>query len=357
MTHHPSRPEDRNERTESQTRTVTRPRLFLTGGSGYIGRNLIRHFVAKGAEVVALARTAKSAEVVRTLGAIPFVGDVLDKRLVEGMQGCQSLIHAAADTNHGRGTAQQSRSNVDGTHNVFTAARVAGIRRSVHISTEAVLLDGNPLINATEEHPYPRRPAGAYSRTKGEGERMALSLAAPDFVIAVVRPRFVWGRDDTTALPQLLAAAESGRLAWVSGGHYLTTTTHIANVCEGVDLALERGKSGQCYFITDGEPVEFRRFVTTLLGTQGIVVSKTSVPRWLVRAVANVGDFAEALSGGRITPPISLQVFATSAVEVTLDISKARNELGYKPVITLSEGIAELKAPPELMREPLNMSD
>ncbi|MDF2696212.1 MAG: epimerase [Labilithrix sp.] len=323
---------------------MTLSRLFLTGGSGYVGRNLIRHFVAKGIEVVALARSARSAEIVRTLGAATFMSDLLHEGLAKGMNGCQALVHAAADTSHGRATAQQERTNLDGTKNVFESARVAGLSRAVYVSSESVLLDGKPLIDATEAWPFPRRPAGAYSRTKGEAERIALSFADHGLAVVAVRPRFVWGRDDTTALPHLVAAARSGKLAFIEGGHYRTSTTHIANLCEGVALALDKGRSGEAYFITDGTPVEFRSFVTSLLETQGLVAPDKSVPRWLVRGVAMVGDVLAELSGGRIQPPVSRQELATSAVEVTLDITKARNELGYLPVITPDEGVAELKA-------------
>jgi nucleoside-diphosphate-sugar epimerase len=73
----------------------SKPRLFLTGGSGYVGRNLVRHFIAKGFEVVALARSEPSLQIVKALGAVPFAGDLLDAGLVEWMKGCQTLINAA----------------------------------------------------------------------------------------------------------------------------------------------------------------------------------------------------------------------------------------------------------------------
>jgi nucleoside-diphosphate-sugar epimerase len=318
-------------------------RLFLTGGSGYVGRNLIRHLVAQGVGVVALARSAQSAELVRSLGAVPFMGDLLSADLSAGITGCDWLVHAAADTNHGRGTAEQARTNRDGTRNVFEAARSCGIKRAVHISTESVLLDGKPLVNAREDHPFPRYPAGAYTRSKGEAERIALASAATGFAVMAIRPRMVWGRDDTTAMPQLVQMARDGQLAFIDGGHYRTSTTHIANLCEGVSLALERGDSGEVYFVTDGEPVAFRTMVSSLIATQGIEAPDKSVPRWLLRAMAGVGDVLSNLSGGRIAAPITLQAYATSAVEVTLDITKAREQLGYRPVITMEEGLAELR--------------
>ncbi|WP_432381960.1 NAD-dependent epimerase/dehydratase family protein [Duganella sp. P38] len=318
-------------------------RIFITGGSGYVGRNLIRHLVARGDSVVALARSAQAAATVTALGATAHHGDLRQPGLSGAMCGCDILIHAAADTNHGWGTEAQRQTNLDGTRHVFASARAAGVQQVIHISTESVLLDGQPLRNATEDQAFPHKPAGAYSRTKAEAERIALSYANEAMSVVVLRPRFVWGRDDTTALPQLSAAAREGKLAWIDGGGYRTSTTHIANLCAGVDKALQHGRNGQVYFITDGEPVVFREFITRLLATQGITAPDKSVPRALLGKIAAIGDLLAAISRGRIKPPITRQEYATMAVEVTLDIGKARKELGYAPVMSADAGLAELR--------------
>lgn len=319
-------------------------RLFLTGASGYVGRNLIRFFVQKNVEVVALVRTPETAERVSTLGAVPVVGDVFSETLVNFMQGCDGLVHAAADTDHGHGGSQQMRTNADGTKAVFSAARSAGVKRAIHVSTESVLSDGQPLRMADETMPFPRRPAGSYTRSKIAAERNALSLSGDGFAVMAVRPRFVWGKDDTTALPALVKAARSGQMAWIGGGDYLTSTTHIDNLCHGIDLALRYGSDGESYFLTDGEPVAFRTFITALLNTQGVSAPDKTIPRWLARSVAAVGDLVGAASGGRKRMPLTLQGFAASAVELTLDISKARTELGYSPVRSITEGLTMLRS-------------
>lgn len=319
-------------------------RIFITGGSGYVGRNLIRHFVGRGIPVTALARSPKSERTVAELGATPFSGDLFGTDLTRGMEGCDVLIHAAADTDHGPGTESQRRVNEEGTRVVFKTARAAGIQRAIHLSTELVLADGHPLVNVDEHHPLPRRPAGSYSRSKAAAERCALSFNGGGMDVVAVRPRFVWGRDDTTALPNLLGAVKSGQFAWISGGDYLTTTTHIANLCHGIELAIARGKGGEVYFLGDDEPVRFRDFATALMATQGVKAPEKSVPRALLRLIAGVGDWLHKVSGGRITAPLTLQAFATSAVSITLDISKARRELGYVPIMSREAGLAEMAA-------------
>lgn len=318
-------------------------RIFVTGASGYVGRNLIRHFVARGVEISALVRSEGAAELVRSLGAKPVIGELFDPALSAGMAGCDALIHAAADTDHGPASEKQRRVNEDGTRAVPDAARAAGIRKVIHLSTESVLATGKPLVNVDETMPLPQRPAGGYPVRR---RRQSASLAAdgPDFSVVVLRPRFVWGRDDTTALPALTQAVKSGKFAWISGGTYLTSTTHIANLCTAVELALGRGRGGQVYFISDGAPVPFRSIVSALVETQGLAVPEKVVPRAVVRTVATIGDILAGISGGRIVPPLTRQAYATSAVEVSFDIGKARRELGYEPVISREEGLAELSA-------------
>jgi len=319
-------------------------RLFLTGASGYVGRNLIRHFATRGVAVAALVRNDAAAQLVRSLGATAVTADILDGNLAANMAGCDGLIHAAADTDHGTATAKQQRVNEDGTRAVMDAARKAGVKKVIHLSTESVLATGKPIINANETAPLPHKAAGGYSRTKAAAERWALAASTPDMPVVVLRPRFIWGRDDTTALPALVQAVQSGKFAWIGGGTYLTSTTHIGNLCTAVELALGKGRGGEIYFISDGEPIPFRQMVSALVETQGLTVPDKTVPRGVVRIVAAIGDLLGAMSRGKIIPPLTLQAYATSAVEVTFRIDKAQRELGYAPVISREEGLAELRA-------------
>lgn len=317
-------------------------RLFITGGSGYVGRNLIRHFRSKGSAVVALVRSQAARSVVEELGAVPCMGDLFDDNLAEAMTECDGLIHAAADTNHSYGGPSQFRVNRTGTHAVFAAAKRAGLRAAVHISTESIFATGKPLINIDETHPLPRRYAGSYSRSKAEAERAALAQSEQAFQAMAVRPRFVWGRDDTTALPQLANAVHAGKFAWIDGGDYMTSTTHIDNLCHGVELAFLHGRGGEAYFIADEGCVQFRAFISALLATQGMYPPDKNVPRWLLSVIARVSDALASATSGRLKGPLSYQAYATSAVTVTMSTEKARLELGYKPLMSQEAGLAEM---------------
>ena len=160
----------------------------------------------------------------------------------------------------------------------------------------------------------------------------------------VVRPRFVWGAGDTTLLPILVAMARSGRLRWIGGGRHLTSTTHVENTVHGLVLAAERGIPGNAYFVTDGSPVVFREFVSTLLATQGVQAPEGELPLWAGRAVARVSETAWRFLPLPGEPPVARFAVWASALEATLDDAKAREQLGYVPVVTRDHGLTALQA-------------
>lgn len=320
-------------------------RAFVTGGSGFVGRHLLAALAKRGEPARALARSPQAAEAVRGAGGEPWEGTLNDvERLRVGMEGCDTVFHAAAHVKLSGPRAEFYEANVRGTEAVLEAARAAGVKRLVHVSTEAVLVDGGPMANLNETHPLPTRPVGPYPSTKGEAERLVLRANGPDFTTVAVRPRMVWGPGDTVLLPSLVAAVKSGRLRWIGGGHYLTSTCHVTNLVEGLLLAAEKGQGGQAYFLTDGAPVEFRTFITALLKTQGVTPGDKSIPTALAAAVAVVSDVVWDVLGLKGTPPLTRTELLLAGQEVTVNDEKARLELGYTGSVSREEGLRSLAA-------------
>lgn len=313
-------------------------RAFVTGGSGFVGGRLIRGLVAKGIAVRGLARSDTAAKAVRAAGGEPVRGDLADgARMQDAMMGCETVFHAAAHVEQHGKLETFLEITVRGTEHTLAAAKAAGVSRFVHVSTEAVLADGKPIIRADETRPYPSVPAGPYAISKGLAEQAVTAATAPGFDTVVIRPRFVWGVGDTSLVPKIADAVKSGKFAWIGGGHYLTSTCHIANVVEGALLAAERGASGQIYFLTDGEPVEFRAFITELLATQGIDAGSRTLPRWVASTVASLTSWMK-------NPPVTKTALALISHEVTVDDARARRELGYVGAMSREAGLAEMHA-------------
>jgi nucleoside-diphosphate-sugar epimerase len=328
------------------TSVASGKRAFVTGGSGFLGRELCAELSSRGYDVRALARSPEAAEAVRAAGAEPVMGDLADARaLRQGMSGCSVVFHSAAYVQMWGRLEDAMRVNVLGTEHVLAAAEESSVPRLVHISSEAVLATGQPIVLADESWPLPSKPLGIYAQTKGLAEQRVLAKNGPALAAVIVRPRFVWGRGDTSALPKLLAAARRGQWLWIDGGRCRTSTCHVKNACEGTILAAERGRGGEAYFLTDGEPVEMRRFVTALLRSQGVDPGERQLPGWVARAVAAVSERAWRALPLPGEPPITRAVLSLIFEEVTVSDAKARRELGYTSRVSIAEGLAEMGAP------------
>jgi nucleoside-diphosphate-sugar epimerase len=320
---------------------------FVTGGSGFIGGRLIERLRGEGVGVRALARSAGSAERVIALGAEPVHGDLGDpEAMAAGAAGADTAFHLAAQLGEWGSWADFEAGNVDGTRNALRACAEAGVRRFVHCGTEAALMAGEPLVRVDETAPLRPDSRAPNPATKARAELAVVEANGRGLETVVVRPRFVWGKGDTTLLPEMVETVRGGRWAWVGGGRNLTDTTHVDNVVEGLLLGARRGRPGEAYFVTDGEPVVFRDFVTALLETQGVEPPDRSIPAWAAAPLARLAEAAWKLLPLRGAPPMTTFRAWLLTQECTIDISKARRELGYEPVVRREQGLAELRAAP-----------
>lgn len=321
------------------TRTV-----FVTGGSGFLGQQLIADLVAGGHRVKALARSDAAAAAVKARGADAVPGDLDDvAALQRGMAGCDAVVHCAAKVGQWGRWEDFLRDTVQGTANVVTAARHAGVTRLVHVSTEAVLAGGSAIVDADETRPLPQQPNGFYPRSKAMAERHVRESDGDGLTTIAVRPRFIWGKGDTTLLPKLAASARSGWV-WFGGGGHRMSTCHVRNASQGILAALRQGRGGEAYFLTDGEPVVFREFIAELIRTQGVEPGGRTAPLWLADALAVAGEAAWRILHLKGEPPLTRTAVNLFFREVTVNDAKARSELGYRPVIGVEEGLRELRA-------------
>jgi nucleoside-diphosphate-sugar epimerase len=318
---------------------------FVTGGSGFIGGRLIERLRREGTRVRALARSDAAARRVAELGAEPVRGDLDDREAMSsGAEGGERAFHLAAQLGDWGPWADFERGNVDGTRNALAACAEAGVRRFVHCGTEAALMAGEPLVQVDESAPLRPDSRAPYPATKARAEQAVRDANREGFETVVVRPRFVWGAGDTTLLPEMVDTVRKGRFAWVGGGRNITDTTHVDNAVEGLMLAAERGRPGEAYFVTDGEPVVFREFVTAMLETQGVEPPDHSLPAWTAGPMARFAEAAWKALPLRGAPPMTTFRAWILTQECTIDISKARDELGYAPLVSHEQGLAEMKA-------------
>ena len=225
---------------------------LVTGGTGFVGANLVRELLAEGATVRVLARHGGDRRALAGLAVEICEGDLLDREAVGcAVKGVDTLFHAAADYRlWARDPAPLYRTNVDGTRAILVAAGEAGVRRVVYTSTVGALgipRDGTP---GTEDTPVTLADmVGPYKASKFLAERVALELAAAGLPVVVVNPSAPVGPWDVKPTPtgQMVVDFLRGRIfATLDTGLNLV---HVRDVARGHLLAARRGRVGDKYIL------------------------------------------------------------------------------------------------------------
>lgn len=317
-------------------------RVFVTGATGYVGGAVTRRLVADH-EVLAMVRSPEAADAVSRLGATPVRCDLatVDETHLATVE---AVVHCAAEVSDWAPAGVFEAVNLTGTERLLAAARSAQVGRFVHMSSDSVLFDGRDVVDVDEDTPTPDHSRYRYADSKRRAERAVLDANGPGFETLAVRPVLVWGPGDRTILPIVLDMLDRKAFVWVGGGRNRVSTTHIDNVAEGTVLALERGRPGGVYFLTDGPPVEFRSFLTEYVATAGRDISATSIPAPLIRAAGRLVEGLWSIVTPGRRPPLTAEAAAVLAATITVDSDRATRELGYTPVVTREAAMAALAA-------------
>ncbi|AUT01990.1 NAD-dependent epimerase [Nostoc sp. CENA543] len=317
-------------------------KAFVTGGSGFVGRCMITMLRDRGDEVVALARSEQTAKQVTQLGAKAVRGDLLNQQaMIQGMQGCDIVFHIAGYLSSWGKYEDFYKTNVVGTECALAAAQAANVPCFVQIGASATVFNSQPLSQVDESYPLQQPQFSPYIATKSIAEQKVIAANRPGFRTSVVRPSWIWGNGDH-ALPQLVKAVKTRQFVWIDQGNYPYMTTHVANVCHGAILAAERSPGGQSYFLSDGDVVQFRIWLTTLLQIAGVKPTNLSIPRWLAWNIALLVETIWTITQRQDVPPITRTMIRLIGQELTFSDSKARLEIDYAPIVSRDFGLAEL---------------
>ena len=321
-------------------------KVLVTGGGGFVGGAVVRGLLARGDEVVSLARGDYPA--LRALGVHTVRGDLADPAaVVTAATGCSAVVHVAAKAGIWGPLADYTRSNVEGTRSVLAACRQLGIERLVHTSTPSVVHAGGDIEGGDESLPYAQHADSPYARTKAVAEREVLAAADGSLGTVALRPHLVWGPGDTQLVPRIVQRARTGRLRFVDGGTARIDTTYVddavaAHLCALDAVAPGAACSGRAYFISSGDPRPFREVVNAILAAAGLPPETRSLPLPVAVAAGAAAEGLWRLLRRTDDPPMTRFLARQLATAHWFDISAARRDLGYAPTVGLDEGFRRL---------------
>ena len=307
-------------------------RVFLTGGTGFIGGEVARQLRKRGDEVACLVRRPEKAAKLRELGCELVAGDLSDEAAIrKGMEGCDAVIHAAAVYEVGIPASQRPamrEANVGGTERVLGAAREAQIPKVVYVSTVGVF--GNThgrIVDESYEHPA-KDFTSAYEQTKWEAHQAAKRMIGEGLPCVIVQPGGVYGPGDTSQVADLLEQFFAGKLPLMPFPELGICLSHVEDIAGGILLALDRGKTGEAYVIS-GPATTMREAIETVAQVSGRKAPKRNLPTVLMKAMIPIGPLVGKVMG----QPPNLRELISSADGVTFWASydKAQRELGYSP--------------------------
>jgi NAD+-dependent farnesol dehydrogenase len=316
------------------------PLVFVTGGTGFIGRRLVGALIGRGHRVRCLVRSEARGAPLAGLGAELLPGDVSDAAALErGMTGATLAYHLAAIYDVGRvDVAAMELANVRGTELFLRALRTCGVARGVYVSSIVALgpadeAGGGDLSGY--RGPYPTH----YHRTKAEAHRLAAEAQRAGLPLVIACPAYVYGPGDEGPAAEYMRNLLQHRIPGLSTRPTHYSYVHVDDVVTGLVAAGAEGRTDATYVLGGEEATvnEFSRLVTKQAGTW---LSPVRLPPVLVKLTGVLLDGVSRLTGRRM--PISRELAesgATGSRWVHSD-ALARAELGYSPR-SLAEGLPE----------------
>lgn len=322
-------------------------RALVTGGGGFLGGAIAKRLMEAGFEVRVLGRNRYPH--MEALGAEGVVCDLsIGDGLAEALDGVDVVFHVAALAGMWGPRERYYAANVTATERLLDAARSAGVDRFVYTSSPSVTFHGRDEEGVRESDcSYPERHEFFYSETKAIAEQMVLAANSGTFATTALRPHLIYGPGDPHLIPRLLDRHRAGRLKVLGDGKNQVALTYVDNAAVAHLQAAQvlkpgSANAGKAYFITDGEPVSVWGWLNRVFTALGEGQIKGRVPKWLAMPLSGVAEAVWRGFGLDGEPPITR--FAVSQISTShwFDLSAAREDFGYQPVVTGEEGFERM---------------
>jgi nucleoside-diphosphate-sugar epimerase len=321
-------------------------KALITGGTGFLGGKLARRLHGMGWDVTVLGRNPAALGETQARGIKAIRTNLEDSAaIIAACKGQEIVFHCGALSAPWGKPGDFYAANVLGTANIIHACMDANVHRLVHVSTPSIYFRFRPRLNVREDAELPK-PVNEYARTKRLAEERIDRAYTDGLPVITIRPRAIFGPGDTSILPRLIQRLETGRIPIIGDGKNVTDLTYVENAVDALILCAGSPLStlGKKYNITNGEPIRLWPVIERVCEALHLSYPKHKVPYQVAHYIAWMLEWIYRFLPGQPEPPFTRYSVFVIAQSATLDITAARRELGYRPRVSVEQGLEEFIA-------------
>jgi nucleoside-diphosphate-sugar epimerase len=314
--------------------------VLVTGATGFLGSHVTGLLLDRGERPRVLVRPGDSARPLADAVADVRFADIGDRSAIRAaLTGVDRVVHCAARTGTWGPEAEFRRTNVHGLEILVRSALDAGVQRIVHVSS--ITVHGIDVRGTADENAPLRDSPNPYSRSKIAGERLLQRMiAAEGAPVTIVRPGWIYGPGDAASFARVARMIEKGRMAMVGSGENHLPLIYVDDVAQGILLASEAGHAeGRSYLLVNDEPVTQRDFLAAIAAELEVAVPTRRIPYEPTVMLGAVSENLGRLARRRQPPPLMRYGIRLLGGENRFIISRARQELGFGPLVDLADGV------------------
>ena len=316
-------------------------KTLITGATGFLGGALARRLHGMGWDVTALGRNPEKLKLLEAEGIKTLQADIEDETsMMDACNDREIVFHCAAFPSPWGKYDAFYKTNVLGTRNVARGCLEKNAKRLVYVSTPSIYFSYSSRMGVKENDPLPK-PISHYAKTKLLAEQEIDNAHAEGLPVVSIRPRALFGPGDTVLFPRLIPRLQSGKLPVLGDGQNIIDLTYIDNVVDALLLCAESPSNtlGKKYNISNDEPIKLWELVRLLCKELGIAPPQRTIPQSLAYGAAFMLETASALSSDKPEPMLTRLTVSMMSNSTTLNISAAKTELGYRPRVSVAEGV------------------
>lgn len=322
-------------------------KALVTGGGGFLGSGIAKALLARGDSVRTIQRGHYPG--LKALGIEAIQGDLTKfEDINAAAKGCDVIFHVAAKAGVWGDYNEYYQANVVATKNVLEACRINNIKYLVYTSTPSVVFDGIDEEGINESTPYTQHFFNAYQKTKAEAEQLVLSENSLKLKTIALRPHLIWGPNDPHLVPRIISRAKAGRLKLVGNEMNKVDACYIDNAVQAHLKAADCLQSnnhcdGKVYFIGNDEPISMADLINNILAAAKVPKITKRIPVSIAYFVGAILETVYKLFNIKSEPIMTRFVARQLSTSHWFDLSAAKNDLDYKPEVSIAEGMKKLE--------------